>query len=322
MQKSNHKINTINGHIIQSHTYIYVCYTVYHLLVSLVYSSIETDKKSKIILSTRIVHAESYRKKIQHYYPMIEVNVVDDESFKRQGYFYSQDVHKLYQSEIGDGLIHIYNDWTQIGYYLHRNKIPYTLMEDGLNCMHHPTSVPNWGIRTTVKSFFENTPKWNGFSPYCTSIVVNEIAGIQRDSRYKKFVEQPKKDLLSQLSVDEKEKLLAVFEVQPLAVKEPAVLILTQPLFVEFPDEVEKTKFWKNLIDKYRAEGYHVYVKVHPRDTLDYSHFSVTVLPQNIPAELLDFVVDNPFAIGVTYYSTALEYMNCVQEKVYLSWEK
>ncbi|MGQ7614652.1 glycosyltransferase family 52 [Streptococcus suis] len=305
-----------------SKTNVYICYTLYHLLISLIYSSTMNDKKSKIVILTRIANAETYLKKIQYYYPIIDVVVVDDELFKKKGFFYSKEIHQLYQYVIGDGLIHIFNDWTQIGYYLHRNRISYTLMEDGLNCMHHPTSVPKWTFRTMIRNFLENTPNWNGYSPYCTSIVVNEITGIPMDSRYPKFVEVSKKELLSQLSHVERKKLLLVFGGQPLVIKEPAVLILTQPLFMEFPDDTKKREFWGNLIRKYSGGGYHVYVKVHPRDTLSYTIFPVTILPKHLPAELLDFIVDKQFAIGVTYYSTALEYMDCVQEKVYLCWEK
>lgn len=301
---------------------IYICYTIYHLLLSLVYSSVMKERQSRIIISTRIENAEVYHEKIEHYYPMIEVKVLDDEKFKRHGFVYSREVHRYYRSDIGEGRIHIYNDCTQIGHYLHRNKISYILMEDGLNCMQHPLSIPKWTWKTKVVNYLKNIPKWHGFSPYCISIIVNEIAGIPRDSRYSKFVEQPKKELFSRLDIEERKKLLAVFDVQPLVVQEPAVLILTQPLELEFPDIAKKREFWKSLIDKYRAENYHVYVKVHPRDTLDYTSFPVSILPKNVPAELLDFVVDKTFAIGITYYSTALEYMGCVREKIYLAWER
>ncbi|HEM3684362.1 TPA: alpha-2,3-N-acetylneuraminyltransferase [Streptococcus suis] len=300
---------------------IYICYTLYHILISLVYS-LMLNERIKIVLTTRIENVEIFRENIHKNFPLVEVVVVDDEAFRKVGLFYSPQTHTLFKSQIGDGDIHIYNDFTQIGHYLHRNKISYTLMEDGLNCMQYPLRVQKMTMKDRLRNILTNTPKWDGYSQYCKKIVVNDLEGIRVDSRHSKFVEDSKKELFSQLSFCEKEKLLAVFEVQPIVIKESAVLILTQPLEEEFPDEVEKRDFWRNVIDKYRAEGFHIYVKVHPRDTLDYSSFPVTILPKNVPAELLDFAVDRQFSIGVTYYSTALEYMDCVQEKIYLFWDK
>lgn len=298
---------------------VYICYTIYHLLISILYSLLH-DGESVIIIMTNIANAELYSDRIQKNFPHIKVKVLNDESFASSRLCYSPEVHRLYQQSIGQGDINLFNEGWRIGRYLHRNKIPYTLMEDGLNCLQHVGSIPS--LKQRIRLILTYKPIWHGYSKYCKQIIVNEIKGIPLDSRQSKFIERPKKELLLQLSQEDREKILAIFDVQPLTLKSSAALILTQPLEIEFQDEVARLKFWKNLIDKYRDEGYNVYVKVHPRDTLDYSSFPVTILPKNVPAELLDFVVDRQFSIGVTYYSTALEFMGCVQEKVYLFWEK
>lgn len=301
---------------------IYICYSLYHLLISLVYCSLSDKNDSKLVLTTRIGNAEVFCENILKHFPMFEVVVVDDEQFSSQGLFYSERTHAQFKFQIGEGEIHIFNDYTKIGHYLHRNKIFYTLMEDGLNCMQHPLRVQKLTIKDRVSNFLTNTPKWDGFSRYCKKIVVNNLEGIRIDKRHSKFEEKSKKALLSKLPIEIKQKILEIFNVKEITIKDRSVLILTQLLTDEFPDETEKSEFWRKVIDKYRLEGFNIYVKVHPRDTLDYSKFPVTILPQNMPAELLDFAVDKQFSIGVTYYSTAMEFMDCVQEKIYLLWDK
>ncbi|HEM5490810.1 alpha-2,3-N-acetylneuraminyltransferase [Streptococcus suis] len=302
-------------------TDIYICYTLYHLLVSLIYCLL-SNNRTKIVITTRILDAKKFGQNIKEVFPKFEVEIVNDEDFTRDGCRYSYRVHELFQSIVGVGNMHIFNESTQIGYYLHRNRIPYTLLEDGLNSLQHPKNKYHYSRKEELKYFLYNKPRHHGYSRFCRTIIVNEIKGIPIDSRQKKLIEDPKDKLLSQLSLPNKEKLLYIFGMTPLKISDPAVIILTQPLEDEFLDDLKKQVFWKSLIDKYISEGYNVYVKVHPRDSLDYSHFPVSILPKNVPAELLDFVIDKQFEIGVTYYSTALEFMNCVKEKIYLNWEK
>ncbi len=300
---------------------IYICYTLYHLLVSLIYCLL-SNARSKIVITTRILDAKKLGQNIKEVFPQFEVEIVNDEDFTRGGFRYSSRVHELFLSIVGVGNMHIFNESTQIGYYLHRNRIPYTLLEDGLNSLQHPNNKYHFSRKEELKYILYNKPRHHGYSRFCRTIIVNEIKGIPIDSRQKKLIEDPKEKLLSQLSFPNKEKLLYIFGMTPLKISDTAVIILTQPLEDEFSDDLKKQVFWKSLIDKYISEGYNVYVKVHPRDSLDYSHFPVSILPKNVPAELLDFVVDKQFEIGVTYYSTALEFMNCVKEKIYLNWEK
>ncbi|MGV3022264.1 glycosyltransferase family 52 [Streptococcus suis] len=300
---------------------IYICYTLYHLLVSLIYCLL-SNARSKIVITTRILDAKKLGQNIKEVFPQFEVEIVNDEDFTRGGFRYSSRVHELFLSIVGVGNMHIFNESTQIGYYLHRNRIPYTLLEDGLNSLQHPNNKYHFSRKEELKYILYNKPRHHGYSRFCRTIIVNEIKGIPIDSRQKKLIEDPKEKLLSQLSFPNKEKLLYIFGMTPLKISDTAVIILTQPLEDEFSDALKKQVFWKSLIDKYISEGYNVYVKVHPRDSLDYSHFPVSILPKNVPAELLDFVVDKQFEIGVTYYSTALEFMNCVKEKIYLNWEK
>lgn len=300
---------------------IYICYTLYHLLVSLIYCLLSNDR-SKIVITTRILDAKKLGQNVKEVFPKFEVEIVNDEDFTRVGFRYFSRVHELFRSIIGVGNMHIFNESTQIGYYLHRNRIPYTLLEDGLNSLQHPKNKYHFSRKEELKYILYNKPRHHGYSRFCRTIIVNEIKGIPIDSRQKKLIEDPKDKLLSQLSFPNKEKLLYIFGMTTLKISDPAVIILTQPLEDEFSDDLKKQVFWKSLIDKYISEGYNVYVKVHPRDSLDYSHFPVSILPKNVPAELLDFVVDKQFEIGVTYYSTALEFMNCVKEKIYLNWER
>lgn len=300
---------------------IYICHTLYHVLISLVYSFLEAAP-TKIVLTTRVSNAENIGTRIQKRCPLIEIEVVDDEQFRRDGWFYSEETHQRFRTYVGKGNVCIFNDSTQLGYYLHRNRMAYTLLEDGLNCLQHPLSAERLSLKQKIKYVLFNIPLAHGYSRYCKRIVVNEIARIPKDRRKRKLVEQSKRDMFAQLSQEDRETLLNIFEVEALSVKEPAVLMLTQPAGEGIPIEPGRSDSWGHLIEQYIAEGYHVYLKVHPRDTVDYSRYTVTIVSKNIPAELLDFAVDYPFAIGITYFSTALEMMSCVQEKIYLYWDK
>lgn len=71
-------------------------------------------------------------------------------------------------------------------------------------------------------------------------------------------------------------------------------------------------------MEEYIDKGYHIYIKVHPRDNIDYSNLNATVIQRNIPIELFDFLENIKFDVGITYFSTALDFLNCVNKKIFL----
>lgn len=297
----------------------YICYTIYHLLISLVNIFDNKNVDDKLIITTRIVDANIYKERICKYYPGIKVQIVDDNYFKKTGLYYKKNTHKYFNELIkeNNNIINIFNDFTQIGYYLHRNKIEYKLQEDGCDCLKHPTSIAPNKLKNKIKNLLTNTPRYHGFSKYCTTIYVNDLNGLPNDIRKNKYIKKSKKNMFYNISPEDKIKLLNIFNVQSLYIKEPAVLILTQPLEKHFTTDESRYNFYKNIVHKYLSE-YNVYLKVHPRDNIDYSNLGINIISRSIPVELLSFAIDKEFEIGVTYFSTALDSLDFVKSKVSL----
>lgn len=66
-----------------------------------------------------------------------------------------------------------------------------------------------------------------------------------------------------------------------------------------------------------KKNGKNVYIKVHPRDDIDYTQFykNIKILDKNIPMELLDVVLNRPFEEGFTHSSTTLRTLTSVKIK-------
>lgn len=298
---------------------VYICNTIYHLLVSLSNVFLDKNSKNSILIDTNIKDAQLLKKRIAEVCPEINVSLLNDSEFRKGMFFYSKKVRKLFNSLIGEASINIFNEAKQLAFYLHRNKISYTLMEDGYNNLRYAWSVPNFSLKTLISYKVKNKPIWHGYSKYCKKIIVNSKSWVPKDSRYDKFEEKPKKYFLKNLSEKDRDNLLYIFGVDKLHVEDKSLLLLTQPLIEDGIIDGDKIDPWFDMIYRYHDQGYNIYVKIHPRDNYDYSKLPVRIISSNIPAELLDFVVDNSFELGVTYYSTALEFINCVKNREYIS---
>lgn len=295
---------------------LYICHTIYHLLISII-KVLNSNDDSTIIITTRIKDAIIYKNRLEELCS-ITVIVVNDYDFKKNNIFYNDDNFSLFECMFNNSEIYIFNDFTFIGYYLHKNKLEYNLLEDGYNCLKYPISIAPNSFKDKIKNFITNTPRYYGFSKYCKTIEVNDINGLPKDSRLGKYRQQSKQELFNNLSVENKNIILNIFDVQKIKIKTPAVLILTQPLENVGYSEEERYNFYKKVLEEYSSK-FNIYIKVHPRDEVDYTNLNVNIVSKSIPAELLDFVVDNKFEIGITYFSTALESLGCIKNKVYLS---
>ncbi|MGR1332735.1 glycosyltransferase family 52, partial [Streptococcus agalactiae] len=80
----------------------------------------------------------------------------------------------------------------------------------------------------------------------------------------------------------------------------------------------EQFNFYKSIVDEYINKGYNVYLKVHPRDVVDYSKLPVELLPSNVPMEIIELMLTGRFECGITHSSTALDFLTCVDKKITL----
>lgn len=287
----------------------YICHTNYHLLITLVKCNF--NKKNTIYLFNKVPNELILKlmKKglnvIKHNYININYHAFDN--------------------------IFIYNDNTRIGYYLRKNKINYNLIEDSYNYYYYDIySIYKYrvSIKRRIFNFLFSKSVPFGYSKYVTSIEVNDKNKVIKDKRYKKMLEVPRKDLFNNISKDRKNFILDVFCVKPMDYLEgkKSILILTQPLYQDNFDkeiissEMDQINYYKNIIDKYKKK-YTIYFKSHPRDNIDYfslSYDNVIFLQRDVPMELYEFIGSYNFDIGITHSSTALDYLSCVKEKIFL----
>ena len=142
---------------------------------------------------------------------------------------------------------------------------------------------------------------------------------VPKDERYHKFKEVPRKELFENITEERKQLILRVFDVEELSeVKDNSVLILTQPLSIDglMDSDDKQYGFYKRICDKYLSEGYEVYLKPHPRDTITYEKMNgVKLIAQTVPMELIEMVSDVEFERIITHSSTAINFLTCGKEK-------
>ena len=225
--------------------------------------------------------------------------------------------------------VNIFIDHFTIGAYLDKYKIPYNTIEDGYNFFMYKYRDFRDKLFTkeaTVQDYKEfikhilfckkNKP---GFGKYCQSIEVNDISVVPKDERYHKFKEVPRKELFNNISEERKQLILRVFDVEELSeVAEKSVLILTQPLSLDglLNSDDKQYGFYKKICDKYLSEGYEVYLKPHPRDSVSYERINgAKLIAQSVPMELIEIVSDVKFERIITHSSTAINFLTCGKEK-------
>lgn len=293
---------------------LYCCYTNYHLLITL----LKANPEDQVLLFEGITERrEKVRVLKKHgYFSKIYLKDLEDKVFEPS----------IFLEEGRKKKISIYNDFTCLGRYLRGHKIEYHLIEDGYNVFQHP--LPKIYLSRKWRLFYRLFQHLSpfGYSPYVKSIEVNDKQVVLRDKRYSKMIEVPRKGLFQGV---EEEKRQGIFEVfgggrLPLTQKK-SLLLLTQPLYIgDYFKEIVSTKeeqlqYYKEIVEAYQGE-YEVYVKVHPRDMVDYSSIrGIRFLEKNVPMELYEWMEQGGFHLGIAYSSTVLSYLNCVKEKLFLN---
>ena len=307
---------------------MYICVTPYQLLLTIL--KIE-DGKSELVLQEGITDKEiiSNLSKERIFKKIDILNMLIFDGVKK----YITNKRKMagfITRFKGVDDIYTYNDHTPIGWILDKYKIKYNLIEDGYDFFSYKyTDFRNriFTKKSTIQDykdllkhlFFLRRTKGPGFSKYCQSIEVNDISVVPKDERYHKFKEVPRKELFENITEERKQLILRVFDVEELSeVTEKSVLILTQPLSIDglMNSDDKQYGFYKKIYDKYLSEGYEVYLKPHPRDTITYEKMNgVNLIAQTVPMELIEMVSDVKFERIITHSSTAINFLTCGREK-------
>ena len=116
---------------------IFICHTLYHVLIALVRALRSRPGKSTLVLSTCVPEAETLRAKLLDAAPDCGTRCFDrgrGKSWNAQNsesdfYRLRHPFRKPYFS-LPKGHVYISNDWSALGRYLQRERRVYTLCED------------------------------------------------------------------------------------------------------------------------------------------------------------------------------------------------
>lgn len=285
---------------------LYLCHTIYHLLITLIRA--DASEELDICLFDTIQNREEIMANITKSKFNISVFLLEA----------SDDCRSISMGNYHE--IVIFNDATLIGKYLRKNNIPYKLMEDGLNYYQYKKK---YALLFNFLALFNIYRPSLGFSKCAKTIEVNSLEGIPQDIRRFKWREVSRKKIWEQLTAEQKLEIASIFGFRDFSQKYHGVLILTQPLYQDKWDstistEEEQFNFYKKIVVE--TENKHqVFLKVHPRDTVDYSALeNVSYLEKNIPMEIYELVTDCHFTRAITHSSTVIDFLSCVDEKIIL----
>ena len=306
----------------------YICMTAYHLLITL--AKIDNNNRNELLLLEGALSEDIIDS-------LVEENIFEEITILNMYMFdelkkYMRNRREVFEiiELLKEGHIYIYNDHIPIGWILDKYKIKYNLIEDGYDFFSYKyTDFRNkiFTKKSTVRDYkelfkhylFLRRTQGPGFSKYCQSIEVNDISVVPKDERYHKFKEVPRKELFNNISEERTQLILRVFDVEELSeVAEKSVLILTQPLSLDglLNSDDKQYGFYKKICDKYLSEGYEVYLKPHPRDSITYRNINgIKLIAQSVPMELIEMVSDVKFERIITHSSTAINFLTCGKEK-------
>ncbi len=220
--------------------------------------------------------------------------------------------------------IYVYCDIDPIGLYLNQNRIRYHAMEDGLDTL-KPCVQAIYDNRShfALKKFFSMNLNLifirDGYSKYCIDMEVNDKSVIDDD--FYKYKEVSRRALKDALGDKERDILVSTFIKDMDSFRrfmegsgDDGILILTEPLCTLDIRE----KIFREIIDMYKNEGT-IFIKPHPRDTLDYNEKfgDYWVFDRTLPMEMFGLFNGIKFKKVVGVY-TQMGMIDFAEEKVML----
>ncbi len=321
---------------------LYICSTYYHVLITIC-KVVVNKQQADIVLCDDIPETQK-----------LQISLIQSNYFANVIYFDSNRVHEYFGKNKLDWIffqhkknrreiekefkidvtryqdIYIYHDDIILGHYLNDIKIRYHLLEDAqdfykiIDRTPFARCLPQSGIKYKLRRLLRSGYFPLGQSPYVIDIEVNDNRGLK--IHHKNVVEYSKNLIFESLSENERKKICDIFFTTEdfEALRNPHVLLLlAQPLWKDgyVKSSEEQDKVYLNIISKFKKEGYNVVVKQHPRDTTNYEYLSnVSLLPQNLPIETLNFVPIQLDCVA-TIFSTAIEQMKMAKKKIVIGME-
>lgn len=315
---------------------IYICYTVYHIYIVLL-KHVDKLEKIDLVLVTTIPEVSIYKEKLINFNFIKSICVIEENKieFSNKYDIASRIKDRLKLCKYVDqnlklswrmyDYIFIFNDNTRLGQYLNFKGIRYHLIEDGLDVFKTITKMHNLSptLKKSILSFLKL--KWlpYGQSHYAKSIEVNDLTNLNN----KKYFEVRRDYLVKNLSLEGKSEIFNFFggDAVNIYLDKKIVLILTQPFFQDnlLSSIEDQLLLYREIIEYYQVADYHVILKPHPRDIIDYSGIMLSkedILPSNLPIEVLNFKEEFMLDTILSVSSTALDGITFARNKVQLGW--
>lgn len=325
---------------------VYVCCTIYHVYISIL-KAFEHKKNGEetllIVLKDGLDDHESVEKSISDidvFTNVIFINgyKVVDKLKSKLGYFNyifnrSKSLVELYEGSnenliafdcfIQKSEINLFQINRAKAFFLIKYKNNFFRMyEDGVGAYSQTLSFSRYFTR----KYILRTPLLKGYDSEVKEIWVRFPEKMNDKILSKKVKKFNLVDSENSLSDIEKKKIVYSF-IGKMSIKNSdskRAIIITQPLSEFKITTLEnKIKVYSYIIDICRKEGYDIFIKNHPKDELVYTDFyaDVNVLPKQFPLEVLNLSKDFNFHYGYTVFSTALENLKYVENKVFLGKE-
>lgn len=312
----------------------YICYSLSHVYFALVRIISEDQKRvclmypDDLALSLDVLEGQL----IDHFstYPNKRIEGAWD-VFKKQNGFKLHKYKRGLKNVVGSyseinawreiftsSHFFIFNDGAPMVMYLLANysRQPFTLLEEGeLIYSERKRSINNL-IKRIV-----GLPLPFGLSQSIKKIEVRFPerlpVKLQRKSSYYNIREK-----LTLLSEYHKQLLLKLFKVEALSISVKSLLLVPQPLSEDgLISEEEKLDLYREITNKYLQQGYHIYIKPHPRETTEYDKFfkNCSLIPKSFPVEMMNFL-SVKFSVAITLFSTGIHLVPA-QEHIILGLE-
>lgn len=309
---------------------IYICHTVYHVFIAMLKAF--RDGRTDILLVDTIINVQDLGKRLTSSGIFQNVIIINrKKAFGRtiRTYLGNYINNRLRKEKISINLsfldkyneIFIFNDYSEMGDYLELKKIKYHLLEDGLDTFKRFDQYEDIGhgyrLKKILYALFK-IPYSVGQNKNCLDIEVNDDDGLKTNLMHPIIV-QNRKVLLEGLPKEYLQTIFEAFGVEEINLSNNKLLLLTQVLkeILVVNNDNEQIELYKNALLEYGG-GYDIYIKPHPRDTIDYSDieksFSAVCLDRNIPMEVYSLLPGMNFKVLLTYSSTAAN--NDLAEKI------
>lgn len=305
-------------------TKLYVCYSYYHVYVTLIKAlkTLEEDQID-IIITDQIPNCEKLLNRLSKSIIFRNVRLVNDINRGKKEFSNRSLIHKIrflfsYKNRLNEMYkdinilkydeINIYFDRQHLSQYIIINHNNINLLEDS---RYSPAAFKfNKSFYRKLLEILNLIPCTGGSPDNIQQIECSDINMLPNSLR-KKFKMSEIYTLEKELNHNDIEKMLSVFNFKDIQLEKKSCLILTQPLYQDnlISSEEKQKKIYNKVIEEYCIEFDQIYIKPHPRDEIKYSYNDlqkkIIILDKNIPFEIYKyFKID--FEKYITLFSTSI----------------